>query len=232
VSDTGPGIAPQVLAQLFQRFTQGDGSLQRKHGGAGLGLQISRELARLMGGDIEARSQLGAGSVFTLRLPLQPAHSAQGAPANATALSPASSAPTTLRVLVADDNEVNRLYMEGALNLLQHHCTLVDDGEQALQAANEQRFDVIFLDLHMPQRDGFSTATALRANLAGPNVNTPLVALTADVFDDTRQRCKAAGMNAFLAKPASPQDIARCLAEWVPHAPAAEAPSTQAETVA
>ncbi len=216
VSDTGSGMAPEVLARLFQRFVQGDDSLQRRHGGAGLGLEISRTLARLMDGDITARSVLGSGSTFTLSLPLEPVARPAGAAvaANVHPGAPADGAvpgAVVLTVLVADDNEVNRIYMQGALELLGHRCVLVEDGEEAVRTLRGQALDLVLLDLHMPRMDGFAAARAIRALDDAVRARVPIVALTADAFDGTRERCLASGMDAFLPKPAQPSDIAHCL---------------------
>jgi hypothetical protein len=209
VSDTGIGMDEATRARLFQRFSQGDESTSRRYGGTGLGLEISRELARLMGGDIEVRSEPGRGSRFTLRLPLAEAAAAAPAPAPAPASAPAPAA-ARLRLLVAEDNEVNREVLAAMIGALGHEATFARDGQDALDAAREREFDLVLMDLHMPRLDGLDATRAIRA-LPGAAAEVPIVALTADAFDETRARCAAAGMNGFLSKPVSLDQLAQAL---------------------
>jgi two-component system, sensor histidine kinase len=240
VSDNGIGIDDATLARLFTRFAQGDSSRARRYGGSGLGLEISRSLARLMGGDITATSQAGRGSVFTVRLPLAdaPADSATGA---AEALETPRAGPP-LSVLVAEDHPVNRQYMDALLASLGHCATFALDGEQAVTAARETHFDVVLMDLHMPVMDGVDATRAIRALANTRSATVPIIALTADAFPDTRNRCLTAGMNDFLTKPVSPQALAGALrrlfgtgaGQGGPPAPAdtaADAPPTPAEAL-
>jgi hypothetical protein len=205
VSDTGIGMDGATRARLFQRFSQGDESTSRRYGGTGLGLEISRELARLMGGDIEVQSEPGRGSRFTLRLPLAEAEAAAAAPAPAPAPSGAR-----LRLLVAEDNEVNREVLAAMIGALGHEATFARDGQDALDAAREREFDLVLMDLHMPRLDGLDATRAIRS-LPGAAAAVPIVALTADAFDETRARCTAAGMNGFLSKPVSLDQLAQTL---------------------
>ncbi|MDE2627297.1 MAG: response regulator [Burkholderiales bacterium] len=203
VTDTGAGMDEATLAHLFQRFVQGDASPSRRATGTGLGLEISRDLARLMGGDITVRSQPGVGSTFTATLPLPSA----GAPALAAndAIPPADGRAAPLRVLVAEDHPVNRAYMEAVLDKLGHHAVFTADGAAAVRAVEEQPlsepFDIVLMDLHMPGVDGFTAARAIRA-LAPPRGRVPIVALTADAFQESRHLALEAGMDGFLTKPA------------------------------
>ena len=212
VTDTGIGMDDVLLAQLFSRFAQGDSSRSRRHGGTGLGLEISRNLARLMNGDITVRSKPGQGSSFTLRLPVQ-ALPEKSAPRENDALAGAPPA-RPLQVLVAEDHPVNRQYMAALLESLGHDAHFSSNGQEAvaaLQVPRAQRFDVVLMDLHMPVLDGVAATRAIRA-LSDPALNTvPIVALTADAFEETRDRCLVAGMNDFLTKPVSPQKLATSL---------------------
>ncbi len=212
VSDTGPGMDEATLDRLFHRFVQGDSSPSRRHGGTGLGLEISRNLARLMGGDITVRSQPGAGSAFTFRMPLQPA---PAAPSPHSAVPERSLPARPLQVLVAEDHPVNRQYMAALLENLGHEAHFAENGEQALAALcardASRRFDIVLMDLHMPVLDGVAATRAIRA-LADPSLSTvPIVALTADAYSETRERCLVAGMNDFLTKPVSPAKLASSL---------------------
>jgi len=203
VSDTGAGMDDATQARLFQRFMQGDERPSRRTSGTGLGLQISRDLARLMGGDITVRSQPGQGSTFTVSLPV----TSVGAPIKASDdPPPAGLVPTRpLRVLVAEDHAVNRAYLEAVLEKLGHHGVFVPDGHGAVQAMERQSteapFDIVLMDLHMPDMDGFTAARAIRA-MPDPRGRVPIVALTADAFQTSRELAREAGMDGFLTKPA------------------------------
>lgn len=209
VTDTGVGIDEATLGHIFDRFVQGDNSRQRRHGGTGLGLEISRNLARLMGGDITVRSKPGEGSCFTFRMPLR----LPERPADRAASSPAVDAPQAraLQVLVAEDHPVNREYMAALLETLGHAAHFSVDGQEAVQALRQGHFDVVLMDLHMPVLDGIGATRAIRSLPDAARSTVPIVALTADAFAETRERCLVAGMNDFLAKPVSPQRLAACL---------------------
>jgi hypothetical protein len=217
VTDTGIGMDAATMANLFNRFVQGDGSRTRRHTGTGLGLEISRNLARLMGGDIAVRSRPGEGSCFTFTMPLVEL----GAPPPPVPTAPATSAPAgalgtpgprrTLDVLVAEDHPVNRQYLAALLETLGHHAHFTTNGEEAVRAARERRFDIVLMDLHMPVLDGVAATIAIRALPGGNAATLPIVALTADVLPETRERCLVVGMNDFLTKPVSPQKLAATL---------------------
>jgi len=233
VSDTGPGIDAETQARLFQRFSQGDASTSRRHGGAGLGLEISRRLARAMGGDIHVQSAPGQGARFTLALPLRagadqppgrmvpasepapdlPAAIAASAPSLAPSTGDAT--PTGLRVLVSEDNPTNRIVIEAMLERLGHRPTLCENGLQALHALRQQPFDVVLMDLHTPQMDGFE-ATRLMRELPPPRGRLPIIAFSADAFEESRQKADDAGISAFLAKPVELETLRACLQSLAP----------------
>jgi signal transduction histidine kinase/FixJ family two-component response regulator/HPt (histidine-containing phosphotransfer) domain-containing protein len=206
VADTGIGMDEAALERLFQRFSQADQTPSRRHGGAGLGLEISRNLARLMGGDIEVTSRPGEGSTFVFRFPLVPAptESAAGPAPEAQAAAP------RLQVLVAEDHPVNRKYLAALLDSLGHQVHFAEDGQEAVQAVRTHRYDAVLMDLHMPVLDGVAATQAIRA-LQGSGAAVPIIALTADAFSETRDRCLAAGMNGFLIKPINVQELAAAL---------------------
>jgi two-component system, sensor histidine kinase len=207
VTDSGIGMDAATQSRLFQRFSQGDDSTSRRHGGAGLGLEISRSLARLMGGDIDVQSTPGAGSRFELCLPLRAATVAEAAsPVTAPALT------RSLRLLVAEDNEVNREVLAAMITHLGHTAHFAHDGRDAVQAVQTFDFDAALMDLHMPELDGFAATHAIRA-LPGGKGRLPIIALTADAFAQTRTRCFEAGMNGFLSKPVSLDALAQALAQ-------------------
>ena len=233
VTDTGMGMDEAKRSQLFDRFMRGDSSHSRRHTGTGLGLEISRSLARLMRGEITASSRPGEGSVFTFSLPLQvvPASAADAlAVTDAAGNHPATQ---RLRVLVAEDHPVNRQYMAALLDNLGHHAHFTANGEEAVQAVQEQSFDLVLMDLHMPVLDGLGATRAIRALPNRTAATVPIVALTADALEQTRQRCLVAGMNDFLTKPVSPQKLASSLRRLFGnsvcdggHSPAAPGPTT------
>lgn len=209
IADTGIGMSEATQQGLFERFHLGDASLTRKQSGSGLGLEISRSLARLMGGELSARSQLGQGSVFTLRLKtpwsaLSAPHVT--APAHSESIHPvpdpldAALAREPLRVLVAEDHPVNRKVVGLLLQSMGHQVSFAEDGQQALTQASQSDFDLVLMDIHMPIMDGLSSARHIRA-LPGERGQVPIVALTADVMNDAADQAMAAGMNAFLSKP-------------------------------
>ncbi|MEP6874672.1 MAG: ATP-binding protein [Burkholderiales bacterium] len=203
VIDSGIGMDEQTQARLFQRFMQGDERPSRRASGTGLGLQISRDLARLMGGDITVKSAPGEGSTFTVSLPLMSVGAPVLGPDAVAAAGAAHARP--LRVLVAEDHAVNRAYLEAVLEKLGHRGVFVGDGHGAVLAVQTQPvdepFDVILMDLHMPDMDGFTAARTIRA-MAPPQGRVPIVALTADAFQASRELAREAGMEGFLTKPA------------------------------
>ena len=211
VSDSGIGMDDATLGRLFQRFMQGDETPSRQAHGTGLGLHISRELAQLMGGDITVRSQPGAGSAFSVGLPLP----AVGPPAASAPDTPAGAATRRLHVLVAEDHPVNRAYMEAVLEKLGHSAVFASDGATALQAvqAAAEGFDVVLMDLHMPGMDGFAATRAIRA-LPAPRGTVPIVALTADAFHESRHLALESGMNGFITKPAHLPQLRAALARY------------------
>jgi signal transduction histidine kinase/CheY-like chemotaxis protein len=202
VRDTGPGMAPEVVQRLFRSFEQADASAARKFGGTGLGLAISRRLAEMMGGALTVESVLGRGSTFRLELPLTPSASQ-----SATDASPAEDhdapPPTARSILIAEDHPVNRRLIGLILEPMGWTLTLAENGAQAVAAANLEAFDVIIMDMQMPVMSGLEATHAIRGG-AGPNAKTPILALTANAFDDDRAAWMKAGAAAFLTKPIDP----------------------------
>lgn len=201
VHDTGIGIAAEQLPRLFQPFTQLDGERTRR-GGAGLGLAISAQLAHVMGGELSVASQPGRGSTFTLRLPVERFAAPETAPTSELAAS--------LRVLVAEDNAINQQVALHLLRVLGHHVTIVANGREAVQAVQSHPFDVVLMDLQMPEMDGEEATRQIR--VLGDQIRQPrIIALTAYAFAGMRERCLAAGMDGFLNKPVRLQDLRQAL---------------------
>ena len=223
VKDSGIGMDRATLARLFTRFHQADLSVQRRHGGSGLGLEISRNLARMMGGQIAVESCLGEGSVFTLTLPLRP--SAAPVAANPTPLPPAQ----RLHVLVAEDHPVNARYLGILLEQMGHRATVCANGAQALEWVQRETFDALLMDLQMPVMDGISATRAIR-QLRGAAAAIPIVMVTADILSGARQAALQAGVNGFIAKPVNPDSLRQALAQGrmtAPQQPAEPAESAE-----
>ncbi|QBM30074.1 ATP-binding protein [Hydrogenophaga pseudoflava] len=206
VRDTGMGMDEETVSRLFTRFYQADNSLRRRIGGTGLGLEISRNLARMMGGDIEVSSQLGVGSVFTVHLDLPETK----APVEEEPISVIGSIQRKLRVLVAEDHPINLKYMSILLEKMGHEATFCENGQEALQLLAHDLFDVVLLDYHMPVLDGLATTEAIR-RLDGPVSEIKVILVTADVVNDTRKRALEVGVNEFTSKPLQAEDLKRAL---------------------
>ncbi len=220
VRDTGPGISPEQREAIFEAFQQADGSHARHHGGTGLGLTISSRLVQLMGGQLELASEPGRGSTFSFSLPFtlpaDRAAPAAGDPA-ATGAAPDAGQPAgrSLRVLVAEDDPVNQRLALALLAKWRHRAMVTADGEQAVAAWRQDRFDVVLMDVKMPVCDGLEATRRIRAaEAAAPGRgHTPIVALTAQAFADDARRCREAGMDAFLSKPIRSEQLRSVLAD-------------------
>lgn len=214
VADTGIGVPPSQQERLFQPFTQADSSLSRRYGGTGLGLAIVRRLCELMGGRVTLESSEGSGSTFTASVIVRIA----GGP-EATAPSEAfSSAPEKFargkRVLVAEDNALNRKLMRHFLEKTGCDAVLVDNGWECLEAAAGTPFDVIFMDVSMPEMDGLQATRAIREmEKKSGRKGTIIIALTAGVSESDRRNCAEAGMDLFLGKPFTGDGLSRILRE-------------------
>jgi signal transduction histidine kinase/ActR/RegA family two-component response regulator len=202
VADTGVGIQPDQMALLFRKFEQADASTTRRFGGTGLGLAICRELAQLMGGEIRAESEPGKGATFTVVLPLPRLRRRK---ARKPAAAPAQAAQPRCgarRVLAAEDNEVNRQVLAALLQPMGVELRFAETGAQAVAAWEAEAWDVILMDVHMPQMDGPTATRAIRAREAETGrPRTPIVALTANAMAHQVDSYAACGMDGFIAKP-------------------------------
>ena len=205
VSDTGIGISATDQERIFSPFTQVDASTKRRRDGAGLGLAISADLIRAMGGSRSVTSALGKGSEFSFVVPLLidrrrlddvPASAALPEPALTTFLRDSESPP--MRILLAEDTPTNQLLVRHALGKRGHHVVVAGDGRTAVDLARRGTYDVILMDLQMPDMDGFEATAAIRAL---PGKQPPIIALTAHTMMGDRERCLAAGMQNYLSKP-------------------------------
>ncbi len=206
VQDTGIGFDDAAKARLFERFEQADGSITRRYGGTGLGLAISRSLAQRMGGGLDARSTPGAGSTFTLRLPLALSQEASVTPAALPAPPAPRAAPA--RVLLAEDHPVNRRVVELILAGAGVELTSVVDGAQALEALAQQSFDLVLMDVQMPVLDGLSATRELRSRESASGARrTPVLALTANAGAEQVAASRAAGADEHLSKPVTAERL-------------------------
>lgn len=210
VQDTGIGIDERHLDSIFGAFTQVDGSSTRRHGGSGLGLAIVKELAELMGGEVQVRSLVGEGSHFWVDLSLQ---KLAGPTMLAAPATPDDDEPVCT-VLVAEDDLVNQMVVEEMLELLGCQVTVVADGEAAWRAVGQQHYDLVFMDCHMPGLDGWEAARRIRRDEQRRGGHVTIVALTADALDSDRERCLAAGMDAFMTKPVNSSQLSQAIEQW------------------
>jgi signal transduction histidine kinase/CheY-like chemotaxis protein len=244
VTDTGLGIPEDKIGLLFNKFSQVDASTTRKYGGTGLGLAICKQLAELMGGEVGVSSQAGQGSEFwfTARLGRQPPQArraVQAAPSPRTATSakpagfadvasaivtPASTpAPQTAapaRILLADDNETNQLVAISLLKKFGYACDTVDTGAAAIRALAGHGYELVLMDVQMPEMDGHEATTRIRAGEAGEaRREVTIIAMTAHTLSGDREACVKAGMNDYLSKPIEPLALRAMIERWLPPIP-------------
>ena len=216
IEDTGGGIGAEHQKRLFLPFEQLDGSITRTHGGSGLGLAISKELVTVMGGAIGVASEVGKGSLFWFEIPL-----AVGAEILAPAGHPGGLDPEAAiraghagsRVLVVEDDLINQEFLKVLLERSGLRVDVAGTGAQALLAVRSIRYELILMDLRMPEMDGFQATREIRA--LPEHRETPIIALTADVFEEDRRRCFEAGMNAHLGKPVEPSLLFATVLAWL-----------------
>ena len=218
VRDTGIGIPPEVLAQLFQPFSQGDASITRRFGGTGLGLAISRRLIDLMAGKLGATSEVGQGSTFWFEIPFKRSKAPEPLEDTRVTEEAQSAAPQLagLRVLAVDDSHLNLMVVERALKIEGASVSLAADGQQALQILKAQPhgFDIVLMDIQMPVMDGLTATREIRRDSALAKL--PIIALTAGALPEEREAALSAGMNDFLAKPLDLKEMNTVLSAYLP----------------
>ncbi len=210
VKDTGIGITPEQQEKLFQSFSQADSSTTRRFGGSGLGLAISRNLVEMMGGEIRVDSAHGAGSTFHFSIPLvkSEAHPPKpGRKPGGSMPDPQFASRIPMDILIVEDNMVNQRLVEMMLRRLGYAPALAANGLEALKALEKSRYDLVFMDIQMPEMDGLA-ATGKICEIYPPDVRPQIVALTANAMDGDREVCLAAGMHDYLAKPVRHEQLA------------------------
>lgn len=222
VRDTGIGIPHNKLVTIFQPFEQADRSTTRQFGGTGLGLAISSRLIELMGGHIWVESKLGEGSIFHF---LASFNTVSAAEEDGTPVSPAaaqSSAERSLHVLVAEDNRVNQHLVAMLLQRMGHRVHRVENGRAALQAIEHMDFDLILMDVQMPEMDGLEATMAIRKFENGNGHHIPILAITAHAMKGDEEKCLAAGMDGYISKPISLDKLDRAIAKLLKSTPLIE----------
>ena len=228
IRDTGIGIPADKIGLLFNKFTQADASTTRKFGGTGLGLAISKQLAEKMGGEVGINSEVGKGSEFwfTARFDKQ----GEGAERKGTSASAkhqvlSDERRASVRILLAEDNLTNQQVAAGILRKFGLKAEVAADGREVLVALRNIPYDLVLMDVEMPEMDGLEATRAIRSGTSGVlNPRVPIVAMTAGAMRSDRDKCIAAGMDDYLAKPLSPALVSQVIEKWLAKADTAGAP--------
>ncbi len=216
VYDTGIGIDRDKIDLIFQNFKQADIAVHRKFGGTGLGLAIVKQLVEMQGGSIDVDSEKGRGSMFTVTLPFGNSGLLHTEKPKEKVLEKANNVQVRgLRILVVEDNTMNQKLVKKILNLWDCQYEIASNGLLGIEASAQEKFDFILMDIHMPEMDGVEATTHIRSSDKNPNQNTPIIALTAAALLDEKNRALKAGMNDFLAKPFSPDQLQKVLLKWL-----------------
>ncbi len=238
VIDTGIGIASDKHEMIFQEFSQADTSTTRKYGGTGLGLAITRQLVNMMSGTIGVESAPGKGAAFWFRLPFIAASGFDqdwATSASLPHLNQHAAEPGTVSVLVAEDNPLNQLFMEKMLEGFGFkHIVMANNGQLAVEAFMQHEFDLVFLDCHMPEKNGYEVAQAIREIERGTSRHVPIIAMTANVMFGERDKCLGVGMDEYIGKPIDIEAFREMIGRWVnlqplPDSAAVAAPAETAD---
>jgi CheY-like chemotaxis protein len=210
IADTGIGIDASRVQAVFEGFTQADNSMHRRFGGSGLGLTIAKRIVDLMGGEIGVTSQLGVGTKFWVELPLAKIPVVKDKPER----KPEKVSLSDVRVLLAEDNEINIEVAKLQIEMLGCHVDVAMNGIQALEMSGTRDYDVILMDVQMPDMDGLQATKEIRAREAETGLHVPIIALTATAFAEDKKACEDAGMDSFLSKPFKREDLQKVITEW------------------
>lgn len=216
VTDSGIGIAPEMLTKLFQPFTQADASISRRFGGTGLGLAISNKLVSMLGGRFAVASTVGEGTTFSFTMLLLQDPDGKKSAGEDLSLDEAFAALNIAgkRILVAEDNAINQLIMQELIAPSGAEVIMVDDGQQAVEAVRAQKFDIVFMDMQMPVMGGLEATARIRESVSSQDL--PIVAVTANAMKEDREKGMAVGMNDYITKPLEPQRLLEILRFWLP----------------
>lgn len=214
VEDTGIGIAPEHRQEIFDAFSQADGSITRRFGGTGLGLAICKRIVRLMGGEIWVDSAPGVGSVFHFTAKVAIAADQNLAKPDYEPFAAEIPNAKNAKVLVVEDNELNQEIALGLFELMGITPDLASNGAEAVAVCKEKDFDLIFMDIQMPVMDGFEATRRIRTNADSRAGTTPIIAMTANVMRDDKEKSLAAGMDAHIGKPVSQAELVEAVRHW------------------
>jgi signal transduction histidine kinase/ActR/RegA family two-component response regulator len=215
VRDTGVGIPADKLERIFDKFTQADGTISRKFGGTGLGLAITRKLVELHGGKIEVASEVGVGTTFqlTLNSGISINHARREHAKGLQITASAQSMDDPARILVVEDNQVNQKVVSAVLRKRGFAVEIANDGREALAQLEAAAFDLVLMDVQMPVLDGLEATSIIRQNARWSGL--PIVAMTAHAMNGDRERCLAAGMDGYIAKPVHPTDLVHAIEQFL-----------------
>jgi len=208
IKDSGIGIATERQAQLFAPFTQADAGIAQRFGGSGLGLAICKRLVEAMGGNIGVNSELGQGSTFWVRLNFAKAGDEERCDEQDDMEAELAPLPL-LKILVADDSDINRRVASALLRQEGHHVAEASNGLEAVGAVQRNKYDVVLMDLQMPEMNGLEATESIRGLVQDEHANVPIIALTANILKEEEERCFAAGMDGYLVKPFTPTGLKR-----------------------
>ncbi len=221
IKDTGIGISEEGVAIVFDKFTQADESISRKFGGTGLGLAITKQLVELMGGHVSVTSTKGKGSVFSFTLPLKISETLDEGVMDEIReehikLDGSQIPVERARVLMADDHELNQIFLKRLLkNLGFNHLDIASDGKEALELFRANSYDLVLMDCHMPQMNGYQATEAIREYEKGKEKRTPIIAMTADAMVGVREACLEVGMDEYITKPVDAKRFVSLLRHWI-----------------
>ena len=214
IADTGIGIAPDKIENIFESFTQASAETTRKYGGTGLGLTITKKLLELMGSEIKVESQLGKGSTFSFSLKIK--NSSAHFIANNTneQFNITEKSLRGIKVLIAEDNQINVILAKQYMKLWDVDCDVAENGSIALTLVQTNEYDLVLMDLQMPEMDGYQTTTAIRELPGDKYKNLPIIALTASAMLDIKDKAFVVGMNDYISKPFNPNELYRKIAHY------------------
>jgi CheY-like chemotaxis protein/nitrogen-specific signal transduction histidine kinase len=219
IADTGIGIEQHMLESIFDRFHQAENSITRKYGGTGLGLSIVKDLILLQGGDITVESERGKGTIFRFFIPYTIASQQVPLPQAINISEFRSSGHPSVKILVVDDNDMNRSLMEHLLTEWNLSFDMADNGWEALARLQQTTYDMVLMDIQMPEMDGYNATRRIRTELG---LDVPVIAMTAHALAGERERCLSSGMNEYISKPVNERELYELIIRFADHIPRTE----------